>query len=245
MHLEAVQRMYRESLRALLQFTTRFPAGAPADFDAFARHSYLYPLAGWLIGGIAALLVYPFQHGILAASIALTAVLLVSGFHHLDGLLDFGDAAMVHGDRERRIAVLSDHSVGAGGFGLGLAVTLLAFASMAESPSVGIAILAGEVSAKLTLSWITVLGTPFREGIHSRLHRQARPVFLLLSLLLFLPIILLAGWRGAAAALLVTVLTLFLFLQISRRLFGGVNGDVAGAAHEVTRALVMAALALL
>jgi len=234
--------MYRESLRALLQFTTRIPVGGPADFDAFARHSYLYPLAGWIIGGIAALVVLPIRQGILSAAIALSAVLLLSGFHHLDGLLDFGDAAMVHGDRERRIAILTDHAVGAGGFGLGLAVTLVAFGSLAASPSVAVAILAGEVSAKLALSWITVLGTPFREGIHSRLHRQARPVFLFLSLLLFLPIILLAGWRGAAAAVLVTVLTLFLFLQASRRLFGGVNGDVAGAAHEVTRAVVMAAL---
>jgi adenosylcobinamide-GDP ribazoletransferase len=237
--------MYRESLRALLQFTTRIPVGGPADFDAFARHSYLYPLAGWIIGGIAALLVLPLRPGILPAAVALAAVLLVSGFHHLDGLLDFGDAAMVHGDREHRIGVLSDHAVGAGGFGLGMVVTLLAFAALAESPSAAVAILAGEVSAKLALSWITVLGTPFREGIHSRLHGHARPEFLPLSLLLFLPVILLAGWRGAAAAFLVTLLTLFLFLQASRHLFGGVNGDVAGAAHEVTRAVVMAALALL
>jgi adenosylcobinamide-GDP ribazoletransferase len=236
--------MYWESLRALLKFTTRIPVGGPADFDAFARRSYLYPLAGWVIGGIAAVLVLPLGAGILPAAIALAAVLFLSGFHHLDGLLDFGDAAMVHGDRERRIAILSDHAVGAGGFGLGVVVTLLSFAALAEAPSVAVAILTGEVSAKLALSWITVMGKPFREGIHSQLFGKAQPWFLLASLVIFLPIILLTGW-GAVVALLIMLLTLILFLEASRRLFGGVNGDVAGAIHEVTRALVMVALVLL
>ncbi|MDD1648332.1 MAG: adenosylcobinamide-GDP ribazoletransferase [Methanomicrobiales archaeon] len=236
--------MYWESLRALLKFTTRIPVGGPADFDAFATRSYLYPLAGWVIGGIAALLVLPLGAGILPAAIALAAVLFLSGFHHLDGLLDFGDAAMVQGDRERRIAVLSDHAVGAGGFGLGVVVTLLSFAALAEAPSVAVAIVAGEVSAKLALSWITVMGKPFREGIHSQLFAKAQPWFLAASLVLFLPVMILTGW-GAVVALLVMLSTLFLFMEASRRLFGGVNGDVAGAIHEVTRALVMVALALL
>jgi adenosylcobinamide-GDP ribazoletransferase len=236
--------MYRESLRALLKFTTRIPVGGPADFDAFARRSYLYPLAGWVIGGIAALIVFPMGHGILAAAIALGVVLLLSGFHHLDGLLDLGDAAMVQGDRDRRIAVLSDHAVGAGGFGLGVVVTLLAFAALAEAPSAAVAILTGEVTAKLALSWITVMGKPFREGIHSQLFGKAQPWFLAASLALFLPILVFTGW-GAVVALVIMLVTLFLFMEASRRLFGGVNGDVAGAIHEVTRALVMVAVALL
>jgi adenosylcobinamide-GDP ribazoletransferase len=236
--------MYWESLRALLKFTTRIPVGGPADFDAFARRSYLYPLAGWVTGGIAALLVFALPSGILSAGIALSTVLFISGFHHLDGLLDFGDAAMVQGDRERRIAVLSDHAVGAGGFGLGMVVTLLSFAALSEAPSVAVAILAGEVSAKLALSWITVMGKPFREGIHSQLYGKTKPWFLAASLFLFLPVIFLTGW-GAVAALLAMLLTLLLFLEASRRLFGGVNGDVAGAIHEVTRALVMVALAVI
>jgi adenosylcobinamide-GDP ribazoletransferase len=235
--------MFRESLRALLKFTTRIPVGGPADFDAFARRSYLYPVAGWVIGGIAALLVFPLGHGILAAAIALGVVLFLSGFHHLDGLLDFGDAAMVQGDRDRRIAVLSDHAVGAGGIGLGLVVTLLSFAALAEAPSAAAAILAGEVTAKLALSWITVMGKPFREGIHSQLYGKARPWFPAAALVLFLPILIFTGW-GAVVALVVMLVTLFLFMEASRRLFGGVNGDVAGATHEVTRALVMASLAV-
>jgi adenosylcobinamide-GDP ribazoletransferase len=36
-----------------------------------------------------------------------------------------------------------------------------------------------------------------------------------------------------------------LLLLLARRLFGGVNGDVAGASNEITRALVIVALVLL
>jgi adenosylcobinamide-GDP ribazoletransferase len=34
-------------------------------------------------------------------------------------------------------------------------------------------------------------------------------------------------------------------LAISRRLFGGVNGDVVGASGEITRALVLATLVII
>jgi cobalamin synthase len=34
-------------------------------------------------------------------------------------------------------------------------------------------------------------------------------------------------------------------MALGDRLFGGVNGDVAGATHEIARALVVASLALI
>ena len=42
------------ALLALLQFTTILPLGKPQDFDEFARRSWLYPLAGYVIGCLAA-----------------------------------------------------------------------------------------------------------------------------------------------------------------------------------------------
>ena len=43
-----------KSVRALLQFTTILPLGEPADFDAFAQRSWLYPFAGYVAGAVAA-----------------------------------------------------------------------------------------------------------------------------------------------------------------------------------------------
>jgi adenosylcobinamide-GDP ribazoletransferase len=236
--------MILEPAIALLQFETRLPLGKPVDFSKFASHTWLYPLAGYVVGGIAAMGAFLIAPRPLAAAAALAIALLVTGFHHLDGLLDFGDGLMAHGSREKRVAALTDRSIGAGGVGTGLSVTLVAFAALSTIPSVGAAILAGEVFARVGTAWITVAGPPFREGIHSTLHRSARPehgfyaVVFVLPLLLVLPagsLILVGG---------VTALTVAGMITLADRLFGGVNGDVAGATHEIVRGLVIASLAI-
>ena len=239
--------MILEPVIALLQFETRLPLGRPADFGTFARHPWLYPLAGYLTGGIAALFAFslaPRSAG-LAAAAALAAALLVTGFHHLDGLLDFGDGLMAHGSREKRVAALTDRAVGAGGLGLGIMVTLVAFAALSSAPSAWVAILAGEVLARAGLVWITVAGRPFREGIHATLHRDARPAHGIYALIFLLPLLLVLRPGSLLLAAGVTGLTVAGMITLATRLFGGVNGDVAGAAHEIARALVIVSLALL
>jgi adenosylcobinamide-GDP ribazoletransferase len=234
------------SLLALLQFCTILPLGKAADFDEFARRSYLYPLAGYVIGGIALLLVYPIQSPVLAAAVALAAVLLISGFNHFDGLLDFGDGVMAHGSREKRICALTDRQTGAGGVGWGILVTLVAFAALQGSGQIGFVILLGEVGAKLSMALLTVYGKPFHEGIHSHLHSYARPEFALYSIALCLPLLFLPLPMIAIAASFAAVIGVVVgMLLLSGRLFGGVNGDVVGAAHEITRMLVIATAGIL
>ena len=46
-----------EAIRALLQFTTVLPLGKTAPFEAFARNTWLYPLAGYITGGIGAIII--------------------------------------------------------------------------------------------------------------------------------------------------------------------------------------------
>jgi len=234
------------SLLSLLQFTTILPLGKPQDFEAFARHSWLYPVAGYVIGGIAAIPVLFIADRALAAAVAAALVLLISGAHHFDGLLDFGDGLMAHGDREKRVRALTDRQVGAGGVAAGIVTTLLLVAGLQAVSSIAAAIIIGEVCAKFSMAYLTAYGEPFREGIHSYLHSFARPYFPVLAGLLCLPLFLLplAPVR-IAAALVVMVLCPTVLLLIARRLFGGVNGDVAGASNEITRALCIVAIALL
>jgi len=234
-----------EPLAALLQFETRLPLGRPADFGSFAARSWLYPIAGYVVGGIAATAAYlTGTRPLPAAAVALAVSLLVNGFHHFDGLLDFGDGLMAHGSRERRVSALTDRSVGAGGVGLGLSVTLLAFASLASVPSVWVAILAGEVFARVGTAWITIGGRPFREGIHATLHRSARPVHGLYAALFMLPLLLVLRPGSLILSGGITALTVAVMIALGDRLFGGVNGDIAGATHEMVRALVIASLAM-
>ncbi|HZD43846.1 MAG TPA: adenosylcobinamide-GDP ribazoletransferase, partial [Methanomicrobiales archaeon] len=55
------------SFRALLQFTTILPLGKMGDFDEFARRSYLYPFAGYVLGGIALLAVIGIREPLVAS----------------------------------------------------------------------------------------------------------------------------------------------------------------------------------
>jgi adenosylcobinamide-GDP ribazoletransferase len=238
--------MLLNPLRALLQFTTVIPLGGPADFTSFARHSWLYPVAGYVTGGFAGICVFWIGTPLLAAAGAVAALILITGAHHLDGLLDLGDGLMVNGDREKRQQALTDRQIGAGGVAMGGAVTLVSFAAMASSPILWAALITAEVAAKFSMAFLTAYGPPFREGIHSFLHRDARPYFPVLSAILCLPLLLLpiTPLRLAGTVLVMLIVPVSL-LSISRRLFGGVNGDVVGASGEITRALVLAALVII
>ena len=230
---------------SLLQFTTIIPLGKPQDFDLFARHSWIFPVAGYIIALLVAVPVFFIADKILAAAVAVAGVILLSGAHHFDGLLDFGDGLMAQGDREKRTRALTDRYVGAGGIAAGIVITLLLFAGLHAAASMISALIIGEVTAKFSMAFLTAYGTPFKEGMHSYLHRFAKPYFPFLSLLLCIPLVLLpVSLFHLAVAATVMILCPVMLLVLSERFFGGVNGDVVGAANEITRALVIVALAL-
>jgi adenosylcobinamide-GDP ribazoletransferase len=233
-------------LLSLIQFSTILPLGKPQDLEQFARHSYLYPIAGYLIGGIIALAVFFIPDHTVAAAIAIAGLLLLTGAHHFDGLLDLGDALMAHGDREKRIRALTDINIGAGGVALGIAIMVLLFAGLQASTSLVFALITGEVCAKFSMAFLTAYGAPFRQGIHSYLHQFSRPYFPVLAALLCIPLILLPiSPMKLAGACVMMILCPVVLLLVSRRLFGGVNGDVVGASNEITRACVIIAMVLI
>jgi adenosylcobinamide-GDP ribazoletransferase len=129
---------------------------------------------------------------------------------------------------------------------MGIGVTLIAFTALTGSLVLWAAVIAAEVCAKFSMSFLTAYGAPFREGLHSHLHQDAKPWFPAAAALLCLPLVLLplppAGLAAAAGIMVLTPLTL---LFVARKVFGGVNGDVVGASNEITRALVLSALTIL
>jgi cobalamin-5'-phosphate synthase (EC 2.7.8.26) len=232
-----------EGIRALLQFTTILPIGRSADFDAFATRSYLYPVAGYLIGGLAAIPLFFIPYPLAAAAVALGLLLLLSGCNHFDGLLDLGDGLMAHGSREIRIRALTDRQVGAGGVALGLSITLISFGALASLAIIPIAVLIAEVAAKASMASLTCIGRPFREGIHSYLFWRSRPWFVAVAWLLTLPLFLLPIPPIAVVSALFGASATTLFLLFSgEQLFGGINGDLVGSANEIVRAVVLLSL---
>jgi adenosylcobinamide-GDP ribazoletransferase len=233
------------SLIALLQFTTILPLGGMRDFKDFARRSWLYPVAGYVVGGIAAAGAFLIGPPLLAAAVGIGLVFLISGCNHLDGLMDLGDGLMAHGGCEKRVAALTDRQVGTGAFALAIVVTLVSFSSLASVPSVAIALLIAEVGAKFSMAFLSTFGKPFRNGLHAIIQSQSRPYFPLLAGILCLPLVLLPVPPSTLLAVAAAMILCPLILQIiACRLFGGVNGDVVGSANEITRAVILAVLCL-
>jgi len=235
-----------KTIISLLQFTTILPLGKAQDLEHFARRSYLYPVAGYVIGALVALPVFFITNPTIAAAVAIALLVLITGAHHFDGLMDFGDGLMAHGDKEKRIRALTDRNVGAGAVALAIITTVLLFAGFLESASLVSAIIIGEVCGKFSMAFLTAYGAPFHEGMQSYLHGHSQPFFPAISFLLCLPLLFLpvAPLKIFGAFLLMIICPMVL-LALSGRLFGGVNGDVVGASNEITRALVVVGIALL
>jgi adenosylcobinamide-GDP ribazoletransferase len=242
-------------VRALLSFFTALPVQG-ASLEAAAKRAYLLPLVGLVTGvpGSALILLgYAVPPGVVA-TLALGAVLFAAGLHHTDGLLDVGDALMVRGTPERRRAVLKDARVGVGGFGVLFAVyapTVAALIALVDaSPArAAFALLAGEISARSTMLLVLAFGKPadansssipFVRSLKGPRRMLGASLALLGPLLCLLPL----GGFALLAALSVP-LTALVALQMARRTFGGIGGDIVGATGEVARAALLTFLSAL
>jgi adenosylcobinamide-GDP ribazoletransferase len=240
-------------MKALLSFFTVLPVRG-ATLEEAAREIHLLPLIGLVTGlpGAILLLAAPVVPPGVAATLALGAVLLVAGLHHADGVLDVGDALMVHGSPDRRREVLQDARVGIGGLGalfLVYAPTVGALAALsAVSPGrAALALFAGEVAVRSAMLLVLVFGEPADLRSSSvpfvrALSGPHRTPAVIVALLAPLPFLLAMSALLAPLAILAVPLVALGLLRISAAKFGGIGGDVVGATGEVCRTVVLIAL---
>ncbi len=205
---------------------------------------FVFPLIGAFIGLLAG--VFGWAVSIVLPSIVVgglvTAVLLwLTGLHHTDGLLDFGDGVMVHGTPERKIEVMHDQLTGAGGLSLGILtilITALAIGQLASNILLP-ALIVVEVSAKFSMVVMARVGRAVHQGMNtsflSFMHGSHGTVRLLIGLLISLAIALpLLQWTGVIV-IFTGIFTSLVMTFIAHRNFNGVTGDVFGATNELAR----------
>lgn len=222
-------------------FLSRLPVGRDEQaWNAFRTTPAVFPVAGALVGVIVALpLIVPGP----APTVALGFVAwlyLVTGINHLDGVADLADAAVVHGDAERRTAVMKDTAIGVGGV-LGVVVVVVGLAlaglGLASQPPAAIPlVVAAEVGAKAGMGVIACAGSAAHDGLGAALTGESGLSAAGAVLVLALPAAAFSWPHPAAAATLVTALaTAGVVLVAARRLLDGVSGDVFGASNELAR----------
>ena len=228
--------MVLSALRGAVGFLTRIPVGHDQRaFDAFCARVGVVPLVGYAVGAAASLALVALLPAPTLALLYVLTVLGVTGINHADGLADLGDAAVVHGDAERRREVMRDTTVGVGavvavavGLG-GLASGALGLTTLPLAAAVGIAV-ASDVGAKLG-----IVVRPSHDGLGSRLlGADAGQVLLALVLAAPATVVTWPSPAGIAAALAGPTVALAL-RGWAHATLDGVGGDVFGATNELAR----------
>jgi adenosylcobinamide-GDP ribazoletransferase len=232
-------------IKALLAFLTIIPVGMGPDcLKEAAGQMHLFPLVGAFVGSLAGLFAWFALNalpGPVAGMLTLGFLLALTGLHHTDGLLDFGDGLAFRGSPQEKIGVMRDQRTGAGGLALGLvslSTTALCIASLSTSVVVQ-SLVASEASAKLAMvmtAWAgrsasEGMGSQFVEAMHSSHRRLRLMVAMAISLGMAVPLL----WITGLVAILMGMAVALIITDISDRNFKGVTGDVMGATNELAR----------
>jgi len=243
--------MLRE-IKNLLSFLTILPFKMDENCLAdAAKGMFLFPLIGALIGllaGVFAWVTSQFLPSLVVGALALGVLLLITGLHHADGLLDFGDGVMVQGSAERKIEVMHDQLTGAGGLTLGIMTFLITALSIAElnMNTIIASLVVVEVAAKLSMvigAWAGKavhkgMSSSFIEAMHGKYGSARLIAALVISFGIAVPLL----WLEGAVTMVVAVVASLIMVGISHRHFKGVTGDVLGATNELTRMVALIAL---
>jgi adenosylcobinamide-GDP ribazoletransferase len=241
-----------KEIKNLFSFLTTIPLSMDKDMltDA-AKNMFLFPLIGALIGLLAGLFGWvtsQFLPSLVVGALVLGFLLLITGLHHTDGLLDFGDGVMAHGSAERKIEIMHDQLTGAGGLSLGIMTFLITALSLAEL-NTGIIVqglVVVEVSAKLSMVVGAWAGKAVHEGMSSSfleaMHGKRGAARLIVALAISFGIAVPLLWVAGAVVVWVGITASLVMVGISHRHFKGVTGDVLGATNELSRMVSLIAL---
>lgn len=167
---------------------------------------------------------------------------------HLDGLSDVADGLTASYDRERSLAVMKGGTAGPAGVAAVVLVLGVQAAALASFVSdLGGAVVAGAcVCASRAALWVTCARPvpPARpDGLGVTFTRRVPVWWTVVGLLVLGGLLALVHpWRGPLAAGLAAIVVLMLTWRAVRR-FGGVTGDVYGAAIELSLATLLLGLA--
>ena len=263
-----------KTFRDLLSFLTIIPVGTKEDFVfTTAEHMYLFPIIGAFIGILAAAyfvganLIINFLLGLInpvsalptgfisiliVSAMTVAFLLVLTGLQHFDGLIDLGNTLGLRNVQDRK-TVAHAWTVTYGGALLAIIIEFATFIGLLfVNPLFAFgAIIAAELSAKLSMVTIVWIGKPTHKGLGSIFLKKAKKklniIAYALSVLIVYPFFafghsLSLGFVGVGAVL-VSIPVAFVMEKIGEKVFGGVSGDMIGATNETARAVTIIVLA--
>jgi adenosylcobinamide-GDP ribazoletransferase len=231
-----------------LLFSTRLPLprAAPITGADLARASWALPIAGAIVGLIAAAVyglarlaeIPPFP----AAGLTVVASLIVTGCLHEDGLADVADSFGAS-TRERKLEIMRDSRIGTYGV-CALFMSLLlrsgALASIADpglaAPVLVAAHTAARASMPLFMRWVPpATGDGLSVGVGTPPRASAIAALLIGMLALGIGL----GPAAGVCALALMAIAFAALAWLSVREIGGQTGDVLGALEQIGEIIVL------
>ena len=242
-----------KSLLGLLTFSTILPINVFTSIEYMTKLTWCWPFIHLFIGMMAAVCGYVsleilHLNSFFTAAIVYAFLMIITGYNHLDGVMDMADGVMVHGDPERKIHVMKDSSVGAGGVATLFLVASLTVAGLYNILDYNFifGIIICEMVAKTSLITTALLSKPLTPGIGSYFIFETTPTNYLISTVVVGIIAFLLGGLVGIVGVLGAIFSGIIIAIVAKRNFVLANGDVLGMSNESGRlmALLFMAVAL-
>ena len=227
-------------LRLAFSWLTVLPVHARHVDRGVARWAITFaPVVGLALGGVAAGLLVLLDKGLLGGVLVVAFLALVTRGMHLDGLADTADGLGSYKGPEKALAIMRDGPVGP--FGVVAIVLVLGAqaAAIRDWQALVIAVVAGRVAFTICCHNAVPAARP--EGLGALVAGTQPTVVPVVWVVALAGVAVTQGWRGPVAVVAATGLVVLLVLHTRKR-FGGVTGDVLGAASELATTVVLVVL---
>ena len=229
-----------KEISSVFSFLTIIPSNN-TDLGTVAKYMHVFPIIGIGIGLLIASIGFGlsfFLEPLIVALLVVVSIAVITGIHHTDGLADFADGLMTRGTKEKKRNAMKDLSTGSAG--IVSVVLYIVGAIIALSLTTGYelfqAILLSEILAKFSMVLMASIGNSAAVGSNSpfmQIMKDKRRLAIA-GVITIIPLVVIGGTTGLILFGASIGVTLFL-IGLSTRSFGGITGDVMGAANELTR----------